>query len=140
MTRSVHRQADERRTAAEKGIVVAAPSGRDAGTVPAVTRGATLPSELRRKIRVAHLENATKWHHIFLYGGPLLNDRSEAVGSVIIVSVPDQATLDQYMREEPYFHSDLFESLLSWPSRQVVPEVAPGRLQAELERQRELSK
>ncbi len=43
MTRSVPRQADERRTAAEKGIVVAAPSGRDAGTVPAVTRGATLP-------------------------------------------------------------------------------------------------
>lgn len=97
-------------------------------------------SELRRKIRAAHLENAAKWHRIFRYGGPLMNDRAEAVGSVIIVSVPDQATLDQYMREEPYFHAGLFESLSSWPSRQVVPEVAPGNLQAELERQRELSK
>ncbi len=54
MTRSVHRQADERRTAAEKGIVVAAPSGRDAGTVPAVTRGATLPL-------VAHLLWGKPW-------------------------------------------------------------------------------
>ena len=50
MTRSVHRQADERRTAAEKGIVVAAPSGRDAGTVPAVTRGATLSWQIHYHI------------------------------------------------------------------------------------------
>ncbi len=42
LPRVVHRQADERRTAAEKGIVVAGASGRDAGTVPAVTSDATL--------------------------------------------------------------------------------------------------
>ena len=55
MTRSVPRQADERRTAAEKGIVVAAPSGRDAGTVPAVTRGATLPFIQEKHFVLAHM-------------------------------------------------------------------------------------
>ena len=40
-TRSVPRQADERRTAAEKGMHVAGASGRGAGTVPAVTSDAT---------------------------------------------------------------------------------------------------
>ena len=46
-TRSVPRQADERRTAAEKGMHVAGASGRGAGTVPAVTSDATQSRLLR---------------------------------------------------------------------------------------------
>ena len=57
-TRSVPRQADERRTAAEKGIHVAGASGRGAGTVPAVTSDATQSATPSRPGRPLHLSVA----------------------------------------------------------------------------------
>ncbi len=93
-------------------------------------------ADLRRTVRVAHLDYVSTRQQVFRYGGPLVAEDGQVKGSLMILSLPDRAALDRHIGGDPYFSADLFESVTIWTSRQVVPEAAPGALQAELAEQR----
>lgn len=92
----------------------------------------------RQAARALHLAYIADKQHLFHFGGPLLGTDGVTQGSLFVLEMPDRAALDEYMRGDPYFSGDLFESVTIWPSRQVVPETTPGLLAAELEKQRTL--
>ena len=90
----------------------------------------------RQAARAAHLAYIADKQDLFRYGGPLLGPDGETRGSLIVLTVPNRAALDQYLGGDPYFSGGVFESVTIWPSRQVVPETTPGALAAELAKQR----
>ena len=89
----------------------------------------------RQAVRAKHLQFIADKQHLFRFGGPLLGPDGSVRGSLIILSLPDRAALDEYLRGDPYFSGNMFESVTIWPSRQVVPETAPGLLATELQKQ-----
>jgi uncharacterized protein YciI len=94
-------------------------------------------STLRAKHRGAHLEFVATCRKVFLYGGPMLDEGGRVVGSLMVLDLPDRATLDAHMARDPYFaDGGIFGSVEIFESRQIVPEVTPGSLDAELARQR----
>jgi uncharacterized protein YciI len=96
-------------------------------------------ADTRRTVRVPHLEYASRRQQVFRYAGPLVGDDGRVRGSLMILDLPDRAALQQHMAGDPFFGADLFESVTIWSSRQVVPETAPGALDAELAEQRRLA-
>lgn len=96
-------------------------------------------TEIRQRVRKDHLEFVVKHQAVFRYGGPLLSENGQTVGSLMIFDLPDKAALDRLLEIEPYCQAGLFDPLIIKPSRQVVPETAPGRLLNELARERRTS-
>jgi uncharacterized protein YciI len=75
--------------------------------------------ERRMKTRPDHLE---KIAHVkkagnYLFGGAILNDSGEMIGSVIIYDVPDRATLDRILENEPYIYDHVWENIEIRPFR-----------------------
>jgi hypothetical protein len=58
------------------------------------------------------------------------------VGSLMVLDLPDRAALDAHMARDPYFREAIFASVEIFDSPQIVPELQPGALQAELDRQK----
>jgi len=52
-----------------------------------------------------------------LFGGAILNDYGEMIGSVIIYDVPDRATLDALLKNEPYIYNHVWEKIEIRPFR-----------------------
>lgn len=96
--------------------------------------------DTRRMVRVPHLEYISTRQHVFRYGGPLIDGDGQVKGSLMILSLPDRAALDQHLLGDPFFNADLFESVTIWSSKQVVPELTPNALQSELAEQRRLAR
>jgi uncharacterized protein len=90
---------------------------------------------LRRRIRGAHLRFVLANPGVFRYGGPLLSESGETIGSLMLVDLPDRKARDRFLAEEPYCRNGLFAPLQVHPTRQVVPEIAPGLLAKELARE-----
>jgi len=93
-------------------------------------------SSLRAQHRGAHLEFVATCRAVFLYGGPMLDDTGKVVGSLMVLDLPDRAALDAHMARDPYFAEGIFGSVEIFESRQIVPELVPGSLDAELAKQR----
>jgi uncharacterized protein len=53
-----------------------------------------------------------------------------------MVELPDRATLDEFLKSEPYSRAGLFEPYVVRETRQVVPQREPGFLAAELAREK----
>lgn len=92
--------------------------------------------DLRRRLRLAHLDYVSDKQDRFKYGGPIQLPDGSVVGSVMIIDLPDRAALDRQLAADPYFKGGLFETVMVRATRQVVPETAPGELAAEIERQK----
>lgn len=93
-------------------------------------------STLRAQHRATHLAFVATCREMFLYGGPLLDEAGKAVGSLMVLDLPDRAALDAHMARDPYFLEGIFASVEIFESRQIVPELTPGSLEAELAKQR----
>ena len=93
-------------------------------------------SSLRARYRGAHLAFVATCREVFLYGGPMLDEAGRVVGSLMVLDLPDRAALDAHMARDPYFVQGIFGSVEIFESRQIVPEVTPGSLEAELAKQR----
>ncbi len=93
-------------------------------------------AQVRRQNRAAHLQFVVENEDKFRYGGALLDDGGNMVGSLMMVELRDQAALDRFLREEPYSRAGLFEPYTILQTRQVVPQSAPGFLAAELKREK----
>jgi uncharacterized protein YciI len=94
---------------------------------------------LRQALRGPHLEFIHDKQHLFKFGGPLLDDQGRMQGSLIIISFPDRAGLDAYLAKDPYFTGGLFESVTIHATRQIVPELEPGLLAREIEKQKAMA-
>ena len=91
--------------------------------------------DLRNRLRTPHLEFVSDKQHHIKFGGPILSDDDRMVGSVLILDFPTRADLDAHLAEDPYFTSGLFEAVFIRRTRQVVPEIEPGSLAREIQRQ-----
>jgi len=94
-------------------------------------------AHVRRLVRAAHLEYVAARPERFRFGGPLLDERGDVRGSLMIVRADSRAELERHMRGDPFFAADLFESVTVWSSRQVIPETVAGALRAELDQARQ---
>jgi uncharacterized protein len=90
---------------------------------------------IRRCTRPEHLRFVLANPGVFRYGGPLLDEQGQTIGSLMLIDLPDRKALDRFLAEEPYCRNRLFAPLHVHPSRQVVPEIAPGLLAKELARE-----
>jgi uncharacterized protein len=75
--------------------------------------------ERRMRVRPDHLE---KISHVkkagnYLFGGAILNDSGEMIGSVIFYDVPDRAALDKILENEPYINDKVWEKIEIRPFR-----------------------
>lgn len=86
---------------------------------------------LRVQLRSEHLAYAAERQLAFRFGGPLLDDAGQPRGSLMILELPDRAALQAHMAGDPFFASDLFESVTVWVTRQVMPEREAGALARE---------
>jgi uncharacterized protein YciI len=71
--------------------------------------------------RAAHLEYLRKHSKVIRTCGPLLADDGETmIGSMLILDVPNRASADAILAEDPYKHANLFSSVEVRPWRWVI--------------------
>ena len=51
----------------------------------------------------------------FLYGGAILDDNGNMIGSMIVYEFPDRKTMDECLKDEPYVYSGV------WKKIEIVP-------------------
>ena len=73
----------------------------------------------RMKSRPEHLEKITlvKKAGEFLCGGAILDDTGKMIGSMILYEMPDRATLDERLKNEPYIYNKVWEKIEIRPFR-----------------------
>jgi len=73
----------------------------------------------RMKSRPEHLEkiSVVKKAGEFLYGGAILDDTGKMIGSMILYEMPDRATLDERLKNEPYIYNKVWEKIEIRPFR-----------------------
>jgi uncharacterized protein YciI len=73
----------------------------------------------RMKSRPEHLEKITiiKKAGEFLFGGAILDNSGKMIGSMILYEVPDRATLDEMLKDEPYIYNKVWEKIEIRPFR-----------------------
>jgi uncharacterized protein YciI len=73
----------------------------------------------RMKSRPEHLEKiaVVKKTGEFLCGGAILDDSGKMIGSMILYEVPDRATLDDRLKNEPYIYNKVWEKIEIRPFR-----------------------
>jgi uncharacterized protein YciI len=75
--------------------------------------------ERRMKVRPEHLENVEKMikDRVFIFGGAILNDEGQMIGSVILYEFPDRKSLDERLKGEPYIINDVWKKIDIRPFR-----------------------
>ena len=77
---------------------------------------------LRAANRPAHLAHLERHADAILAGGPLLGeDGTSAVGSLLILDLPDRAAAERFAADDPYAKAGLFAVVTITPWRQVYP-------------------
>ncbi|HUX96003.1 MAG TPA: YciI family protein [Bacteroidales bacterium] len=78
--------------------------------------------ERRMKVRVEHLEKieVLKNKGECLAGGAILDDSGKMVGSMIIYEFPDRTTLDEKLKDEPYFTNGVWQKIEIKPFRLAI--------------------
>ncbi len=73
----------------------------------------------RMKARPDHLENIAnlKKTEQFLFGGAILSDSGQMIGSMIVYEFPDRSALDEMLKSEPYITGKVWEKLEIKPFR-----------------------
>ena len=67
----------------------------------------------RLKVREGHLENIGRLKKAgeFLFGGAILNDDEQMIGSMIVYDYPDRQSLDRMLKDEPYITKGVWEKI-----------------------------
>jgi len=73
----------------------------------------------RAKVRPEHLRKikVLKEKGEFLFGGAILDDSGNMVGSMILYEVPDRKTLNELLKDEPYIYGKVWEKIEIVPFR-----------------------
>lgn len=69
--------------------------------------------ERRQKCRPEHLEKIaqTKKTGNFIFGGAILNDKDQMIGSTILYEVENREALDRILKDEPYIINKVWEKI-----------------------------
>ena len=73
----------------------------------------------RLEVRPQHLANLPK-DHVICAGG-LLTEEGKMKGSAMIMDFEDRASLDDYLRTEPYVVAGVWEKITVEPMNVVIP-------------------
>jgi hypothetical protein len=91
----------------------------------------------RKALRLQHLEYILAHRSALVAGGPVLTETNAPWMMIIFTHFTDKQSAQDFIRLEPYTASgQVFESVDVRPWSQVLPEAAPGSLQADIERER----
>jgi uncharacterized protein YciI len=73
----------------------------------------------RMKARPDHLEGIAKLKKTeeFLFGGAILSESEQMIGSMIVYEFPDRAALDEMLKNEPYITGKVWEKVEIKPFR-----------------------
>lgn len=76
----------------------------------------------RLKVRPSHLENVSilRKKGEFLFGGAILDENGQMIGSMIVYEYPDRGALDMMLRDEPYIKEGVWEKIYIRPFRLAV--------------------
>lgn len=69
--------------------------------------------ERRLNSRPQHLARiaSAKKEGKFLFGGAMLNDNEQMIGSVVLYDVADRAELDDLLKDEPYILNKVWDNI-----------------------------
>ncbi len=89
-------------------FILTAYDGRDPGA-----------TERRMAVRGTHLENVRdlKKSKNFIWGGAILGDNGEMIGSVVLYEFPDRESLDIMLKDEPYITGGVWKEIDIKPFR-----------------------
>jgi len=79
---------------------------------------------LRMSTREAHFAYARSLPGVVRLGGPLLDDKGEMIGSLIVIEAPDIAAARRFNAEDPYTRAGLFERVDVAPWRVTFGAIA----------------
>jgi uncharacterized protein YciI len=73
----------------------------------------------RLKVREEHLKKIgqLKMKNEFLFGGAILDENNEMIGSMIVYDVPDRSSMDKILKDEPYLTNGVWEKIEIKPFR-----------------------
>jgi uncharacterized protein YciI len=73
----------------------------------------------RMSVRPEHLKkiHTLKATGEFLFGGAILDNNGNMIGSMILYEMPDRETLDERLRDEPYIYGRVWEKIEIVPFR-----------------------
>jgi uncharacterized protein YciI len=75
--------------------------------------------DLRQAARPKHLEYLERVVGCVAYGGALLSDTGQQIGSILIIDVKDQLEAERFAATDPFVEAGLFSSTHVLPFRQV---------------------
>jgi uncharacterized protein len=75
--------------------------------------------ERRLSVRQDHLDKIKnlKKNGELLFGGAILNDEGNMIGSMIVYEFPDRTTLDDRLKDEPYITKGVWKKIEIKPFR-----------------------
>ncbi len=88
--------------------------------------------QIRRRTRAAHLRYVAKNKEMFQYGGSLIGETGEMIGTLQILEVESREALDRFLSEDPYNQNKLFANVIVTETRKSLPENRPGELDEEM--------
>jgi hypothetical protein len=73
----------------------------------------------RLSVREEHLKQIglLKKKSEFLFGGAILNENNEMIGSMIVYDFPDRPSMDKMLKDEPYITNGVWEKIEIKPFR-----------------------
>jgi uncharacterized protein YciI len=73
----------------------------------------------RMSVRPEHLRKIKilKDSSEFLFGGAILDEKGNMIGSMILYEMPDRETLNERLKDEPYIYGDVWEKIEIVPFR-----------------------
>ena len=92
--------------------------------------------ELRQSLRAEHIEYMIDNIDVQVFGGPLLDEENNTIGSLMCMECKAREDIDVFLSEEPYNKAGLFQRVDVYRCRQMVPEIEPGYIARELEREK----
>jgi hypothetical protein len=86
-----------------------------------------MAADLRVATRPAHLDHLNLHADRVFAAGPLLGPEGDAIGSLIIVDMPDRDSAYRFAADDPYALAGLFQSVAVTAWRKVLPsDAGPG--------------
>lgn len=76
--------------------------------------------DLRMATRPAHLAYAGTFSNVVKLGGPILDDKGDMAGSLIVMEGETQEVAQSFNREDPYTLAGLFQSVQILPFRATI--------------------
>jgi hypothetical protein len=77
--------------------------------------------EVRMANRPKHGEYLTSFNDKIVYAGPLLDEKDNMMGSLLVLDLADRAAMDAFLKNDPYAKAGLFQSVAVHPVRKAFP-------------------